>query len=495
MIFADWVLQGVFMKKKNFLPVILFIAASVLFSACKQSISDAEIFTVSLVSDREINSEQFSGFGEYKAGEKVKIHMNWIEKGDFFVGYYDEVGNLLSENKDVSFFMPHHDFKIQVLFYKEGDKPLKAGNYVYFGMYPQENCAAISQNLLDKYIPKLDNYTVNHSVMNQYVFYETGQQVEGKYFYYDFIMDEEYLYKKFRFVHYSKDGPAPYRMSDCTYTYSSSGASSGLDSNTSSWGLISELQSYLYENGMLSEGYYLFEPIKWKILSEKNGKLTLLAVKALDSWQFYHSLENRSINGKTIYPNNWEYSDIREWLNNDFYNTAFTKGCNKYIQNTLLDNVNTAYQPLLEGDDDHVIRIGSNTSTENQNNTTDKVFLPSAKDCCNTEYGFYFDNDGWDPARKFFPTEYSKIMGIRINYGNYHWDDEWNINFQARNKGCATYVWTRSGIEEGYSYVNLSMPKEHQGVICMDDLGDLEQTLYVTKTYVGVVPEIVVSLE
>ena len=39
------------------------------------------------------------------------------------------------------------------------------------------------------------------------------------------------------------------------------------------------------------------------------------------------------------------------------------------------------------------------------------------------------------------------------------------------------------------------MPKEHQGVICMDDLGDLEQTLYVTKTFVGVVPEIVVSLE
>ena len=497
--------------KKNQFFCLMIISAAFVFSACKHASdptpeTEQETvrteFTVSIVSNREIYEGEFSGMGDYKPGQKVTIKMNWFGRGDNFVGFYDESYNLLSEAKQFSFNMPHNDFKIQALFYKEGDKPLKAGDYVFFGMYPQEK-NFINNPTEDNYIPQNISLHLDFvSNMNQYDFYESGQLVTDAFYYLDWYLDEQYLYKKYRRAFFYKlqydqyGGRYYYRMGDCRSTFDHT--SKNHDSSTGSWGINSELDYYQAENGFQTvDDNFLFQPIKWKILCEDNGKTTLLATKALDSQQFYHSVEDREINGQTIHPNNWEHSDIRKWLNKDFYETAFTKGCEQYIVPTLLDNINTAWLPLQPGDDDHLIRIGKNSSSENQNNTTDKVFLPSAKDCCNAQYGFYADNDGWDPARKFLPTSYSKAMGIRVDYGHYSYDDEYDIHYEARNNGYATYVWTRSGLESGTNIFSLFVPtpENHQGVICMDDLGDLEQAIFVTKTWVGVVPEIVIKLE
>jgi len=45
----------------------------------------------------------------------------------------------------------------------------------------------------------------------------------------------------------------------------------------------------------------------------------------LDSQTFYSSLDNREEDKKVIYPNNYEENDIRSFINDDFYNSAFSE--------------------------------------------------------------------------------------------------------------------------------------------------------------------------
>lgn len=78
------------------------------------------------------------------------------------------------------------------------------------------------------------------------------------------------------------------------------------------------------------------QPIEWIILSQEGNKMLLLSKYGLDVKPF-ESFNNRQ------YPidsaNNWEYSEIRQWLNNDFYNQAFTEQEKKHITDFKGDNV------------------------------------------------------------------------------------------------------------------------------------------------------------
>ncbi len=135
--------------------------------------------------------------------------------------------------------------------------------------------------------------------------------------------------------------------------------------------------SYEFDNGtnIVSGTTYWFkcEPIVWNIISNDSGKYYILSSVLLDAYCFYNSTSTRTIGENTIYPNNYEYSDIRIWLNNDFYNSAFALD-NNNIQITTVDN-----------------SAATTDSTSNPyacNNTQDRVFLPSYKDYINSSYGF-----------------------------------------------------------------------------------------------------------
>ena len=63
--------------------------------------------------------------------------------------------------------------------------------------------------------------------------------------------------------------------------------------------------------------WFLAEPIKWRISNEDEGEYVLLSEMILDSCSFFHDDESsRTIDGKPLYPNNYEYSDLRYFLNN-----------------------------------------------------------------------------------------------------------------------------------------------------------------------------------
>ncbi len=95
-----------------------------------------------------------------------------------------------------------------------------------------------------------------------------------------------------------------------------------------------------YTSGFSTSVVYWFkyEPVKWKIIEEENGYATLLCDMIIDSQEYYHSTSARTINGKTIYENNYAESNIRKWLNDNFYETAFCAPEQAIVQTVAVDN-------------------------------------------------------------------------------------------------------------------------------------------------------------
>ncbi len=105
------------------------------------------------------------------------------------------------------------------------------------------------------------------------------------------------------------------------------------------------------------------EPIEWIVLDKKGMSLFLISKLALDCQEYY---------GYETFSYRWENSDIRNWLNNDFYSKAFS------------------------ADEQTAIQIyDSETSAE------DKVFLLSQE-----EAEKYFSNN---ESRKCAQTDYMKM--------------------------------------------------------------------------------------
>ena len=138
--------------------------------------------------------------------------------------------------------------------------------------------------------------------------------------------------------------------------------------------------------------YFKVEPIKWRILQVNGTEYKLVTDLIIDNQKFHSSTSTRTIDGKTIYPNNYEYSSIRKWLNEEFYNKAFTKALQSCINTTFVDN--------------SLASIGNVSNKYICNDTYDKVYLLSYKDVTNKEYGFT-DN----ASRQKQLTDYAKAKG------------------------------------------------------------------------------------
>ena len=75
-------------------------------------------------------------------------------------------------------------------------------------------------------------------------------------------------------------------------------------------------------------------PIKWQVLDRLNGYALLITDYIIKTMPYNYSWS----------PTNWEKSNIRVWLNNDFYDIAFNDEEKKYIQKVIIENTgNYAY--------------------------------------------------------------------------------------------------------------------------------------------------------
>ena len=102
------------------------------------------------------------------------------------------------------------------------------------------------------------------------------------------------------------------------------------------------------------EYYFKVEPIKWRILTEGDGKAVLLCESII---------ANGSYDDAT---NNYADSNIRAWLNDSFYKAAFSDIEKAIIETTLVDN--------------SAASAGYSQSANASANTNDKIFLLSYKE-------------------------------------------------------------------------------------------------------------------
>lgn len=184
----------------------------------------------------------------------------------------------------------------------------------------------------------------------------------------------------------------------------------------------------VFENGdsVISGETYWFkcELIEWKVLSNYSGIVQLVSSVLLDAHSFYNSYNNRNIDGHLIYPCNYEYSDIRSFLNNEFYSSAFALN-HSHIQTVEIDNSQEAG--------------GLSKANYICNNTTDNVYLLSYQEYTNSNFGFPSDK-GSTSTRYCKTTDYARARGI------YYYPDS-VFTFQY----CGSY-WTRSPIDSSQYY-------------------------------------------
>ena len=128
--------------------------------------------------------------------------------------------------------------------------------------------------------------------------------------------------------------------------------------------------------------YFKVEPIRWRILTESNCELFILCDSIIDC-HVYDEGNN----------NNYELSDIRKWLNNTFYCTAFEFLQAELIKTTTVDN--------------SLNSTGDKTNSNICNNTNDKIFLISYQEVTNESLGFATAAD-----RKIKESDYATVMGV-----------------------------------------------------------------------------------
>ncbi len=223
---------------------------------------------------------------------------------------------------------------------------------------------------------------------------------------------------------------------------------------------VYSLRSYIMENGYFTSEVYWFkyEPIKWRILTTGEKSAYIMSDIALDSFSIQpnRKSENRDglfaeYNNSTgvpdgTYANNWEYSFIRRWLNETFYNEVFNDLQKEIIKTTRLDNTarscNPNEDPKYYGYGENA---GKNKFADQCNNTDDKIFLLSLRDVTTTAYGFNKDVLAEDSARNLQATDFAKLHGAPMNT-----NDKKYVTWYTRspapangNQGYATFVLDR----------------------------------------------------
>ena len=142
--------------------------------------------------------------------------------------------------------------------------------------------------------------------------------------------------------------------------------------------------------------YFKVEPIVWNVLQDLSytNRLFVVSDSPLDIHNF------RAHDGRvTPYAkSNYEHSDIRVWLNDEFYYKAFSDLERKFIGLTL---VNNGAETTRDPDNQYTC-----------NNTYDRVFLLSYQDVVkNVNNGFPEDWYQTSVARKKIPNDYLKVRG------------------------------------------------------------------------------------
>lgn len=349
------------------------------------------------------------------------------KEGYKFEGWYNESGELVNENSVYDFDMPNHSVSLIAKFYKL--PYVRNDNVISFGTYPQTLVDNI--DLVSTLNTKAGNYPTNENRYNW-----------NYYSYYVYNTNETYMY----YQDIDDDGDGQYDYRGVFFSKSRN--------------------SYQNVNGYnrMITYWFKYEPIEWIILNENGfyGKALLLSNLLLDSQVFYPSKSNGQFthNGGSGYANNYELSNIRKWLNDTFYKTAFNDLQKEFIKTTLVDNSSTT----------------NNISEKYEcNNTSDKIFLLSEKE----RYSYTFLGHG------ALGTDYAKCQGLYVYTEDYNFVSGYSS--ERFRTPCSEPPYGVSSYEFNTDY----------GVLATAVLGtdaDCVFVSYAYSTYIGVRPAMWITL-
>ncbi len=186
-----------------------------------------------------------------------------------------------------------------------------------------------------------------------------------------------------------------------TPSYATSYNGKVVDINSAKAGNSVKFGSYTFD-----ENDAITKDITWYVLEEKNGKLLLLCEQILNAVSFDKEWKDTS----------WRNSDIREWLNEEFYKKAFSDTERKSIQSTSVKTAKNETHGTSGGAD-----------------ATDKVFLLSIEEAKK----YFADNT----KRRAKVTDYAALKGTYVGsdtsnsgYGN------WWLRSMGQNAMSASFV-------------------------------------------------------
>lgn len=247
---------------------------------------------------------------------------------------------------------------------------------------------------------------------------------------------------------------------------------------------IDALYDDITDNGYyrLNVYWFKYEPIKWRILTTNANSAFIMSDIALDFFSMQPDRKSEirddllaSYNNSTgvpdgTYANNWEYSFIRSWLNETFYNEVFNKLQKEIIQTTHLDNSarssNPNEYPEYYGYGENA---GKNKYADQCKDTDDKIFLLSLRDVTTAAYGFNKDVKAEDPARNLKASDFAKFHGVSM--GNTQKD---YVTWYTRSPSLAV---------GNQGYTTFVLYRDNKGVINSPDLvaeGGVVPALWIT---------------
>ncbi len=182
--------------------------------------------------------------------------------------------------------------------------------------------------------------------------------------------------------------------------------------------------------------YFMYEPIRWRIVEMDGSEVLLLADEEMDCAPYNEEAAEVT----------WEDSTIRSFLNgydetnnaagisyaernsDSFYGTAFSEEEKACIIESMNENP-----------------ANSNYGTDCGGETADKVFLLSSADVYSSDaasrHGFYQGNGVDDPAKRFSPTMYAMARGTWYSpVDKYRGNGFWFMRTNGYTRSNVSYI-------------------------------------------------------
>lgn len=174
--------------------------------------------------------------------------------------------------------------------------------------------------------------------------------------------------------------------------------------------------------------YFKWERIKWKVLYNNKSSLFVMADQALDCKDYNSDYK--------CIP--WESCSLRKWLNDTFYDTAFSSS-----EQAAIEQKNVINEDNLD------------SGAKGGNNTRDKVYLLSNREVTNFAYGFCTDGNVMSASRRMQTSDFAYIRGAyRSQESEYQNNCIWLLRSPGSDTSPCSYVnvdgwveWFRKGNE------------------------------------------------